>query len=175
MAEWQSILEEIAGTIFGLICHQDSSILMKVDGREILLCPRCMGLHLGFLFSFIALKVWTAKRINVVERTTKFILAVALGSMAVDWGVGGHLGLFTPTTLSRLITGLAGGSVVGILLSSYRRSLIPPPNAFAFNPTGSQAAGLICFSICVGVTVATWSNWVSCHLSCFSPSLSIFH
>ena len=160
MAEWQSILEEIARAVFGLICHQDPSILMKVGGREIPLCPRCMGLHLGFLCSFIALKVWTAGRITRAGKTTKFVLVAGLGSMAVDWWIGGHLGLFAPTTLTRLITGLAGGSALGILFSSYRRSLILLPNSSAIKSTAPKAASLICFSTCVGIAVTSLSGWV---------------
>jgi hypothetical protein len=80
--------------------------------------------------------------------------------MAVDWWIGGHLGLFAPTTLTRLITGLAGGSALGILFSSYRRNLIPLPNSSAIKPTAPKTAGLICFSIGVGLAVTSLSGWV---------------
>ena len=43
------MLGEACRILFGSFCHQDPSILMVVDGRLLELCPRCVGLHVGFL------------------------------------------------------------------------------------------------------------------------------
>ena len=103
----ETILETLTGLIFGVICHQDPSILMESDGKAVLLCPRCIGLHLGFLSSFVVMALSTRRRITVKRRETRLVLAIGVASMALDWGLGGHLGLFAPTTFSRLATGLA--------------------------------------------------------------------
>jgi len=160
MIVWETIIEKITGFIFGLICHQDFSILMKVDGREILLCPRCMGLHLGFLSSFIILALLTSNRIKIVARVTQLILAIAIGSMAIDWGLGGYLGLFTPTTFSRLATGLVCGTALSVLVTSYRRGMAMPLAPSNLNLTGFQVGSLICSSLCVGAAVVVLSSWM---------------
>ena len=159
MFAWEAILEEISRTIFGLICHQDPSILMKIGGKEILLCPRCAGLHMGFLYSFVATILLTRKRIRIVEMPTKLILIIALGSIAVDWGVGGYLKLFTPTSLSRFLTGLAGGSALGILVTSYRRGMTLPLSNLTINLNGLHVVGLICLSFFIGIVVVALNSW----------------
>lgn len=160
MVGWETTLDEITRFIFGLICHQDHSILMKVGGREVLLCPRCMGLHLGFLPSFVVMMLWTSDRIRVVRRAAVFAVAIALGSMVIDWGFGGHLGLFAPSSFSRLATGLASGSALSVLVVSYRRAMTMPLKSPALNLSGVQTGGLICFSLCLGLVSVTLSNWV---------------
>jgi uncharacterized membrane protein len=156
----ETALEKITGALFGLICHQDPAILMRVEGREFLLCPRCIGLHVGFLSSFIVMTLWTSGRIKIVPRTTRLLLAMAIGSMAVDWGLGGHLGLFTPTSFSRLTTGLICGSALSVLLTSYRRRMSVPWNGPTISLTGLQTVGLICFSLCVGAGAVMLNSWV---------------
>jgi uncharacterized membrane protein len=160
MVGWETTLDEITRFIFGLICHQDPSILIKVGGREVLLCPRCMGLHLGFLSSFIVIALWTSDRIRVVRREALFAVAAAVGSMAIDWGVGGYLGFFAPSSFSRLATGLASGSALSLLAVSYRQGRAKPPQSFVLDLTGVQTTGLICFSLCLGLALVTLSNWV---------------
>jgi uncharacterized membrane protein len=132
---------------------------MNIDGREVLLCPRCIGLHLGFLFSYIVIAFKTGSRIIVVERSTKVILALAIGSMAVDWGIGGYLGLFRPTSFSRLATGLATGSALSVLVISYRQGMVCILKDSIINLTGFQMVCLICFSFCVTVAVVFLSSW----------------
>jgi uncharacterized membrane protein len=160
MVGWETALEEITRFIFGLICHQDPSFLMKVGGREVLLCPRCMGLHLGFLSSFVFMMLWTSDRIRVLRRAAVFVVAIALGSMVIDWGFGGHLGLYTPSSFSRLATGLASGSALSVLVVSYRRAMTMRLKSPALNLSGAQTGGLICFSLCLGFVAVTLANWI---------------
>jgi len=154
------IIEKIAGMIFGLICHQDSTILMSVDGRKILLCPRCMGLHLGFISSFLLLTLWTSDRTKLISKSSLFILAIAIGSMAIDWGVGGYLGLFAPTTFSRLATGLASGSALSALLISYRRGMLMRFDVPGLYFNSVHIASLVCFSVFFGIITVTLSSWI---------------
>lgn len=150
---WEMILEKITRIIFGLICHQDPTILMKVDSSVILLCPRCMGLHLGFIFSFIVLAIWPNSLIKVAKKTTWVILTIAIGSMPIDWGLGGYFGLYGPTSFSRLLTGLASGSALSVLVTSYRHGLVSHIKDSMLYLTGFQIGCLIFFSFCVGLLV----------------------
>lgn len=172
----ETILERITATVFGFLCHQDPATLMTVDGKEILLCPRCMGLHLGFLSSFILMALATCKRIKIIERAAQLVLGIAIGSMAIDWGLGGCLGLYDPTNFSRLATGLATGSALGVLAISYRRGMVMPLDASTLSLTGLQMASLICFpsSFCfLAVVLSHWAFLSSILLLCVIANASV--
>lgn len=154
------VLETISGLIFGLMCHQDPSVLMEVGGRAVLLCPRCIGLHLGFLSSFVLLSLPRGTRIVVRDTVTKLLLAMAIGSMAIDWGMGSFWGLFAPTTLSRLVTGLATGSALSVIVAAYRGELTIRSDIPAGNLTGTQTGSLICISLCFGLLAMAIQSWV---------------
>ena len=49
------LLDDLSTRVFGLVCHQIPSILIDIGGRDVALCPRCIGLHVGFFASFILL------------------------------------------------------------------------------------------------------------------------
>ena len=155
----ETILERITATVFGFLCHQDPGILMTVAGKEILLCPRCMGLHLGFSSSFILMALTTSSRVRIIGRATQLVFAMAIGSMAIDWGLGGCLGLYAPTHLSRLATGLATGSALSVLVISYRRGMVMPLDAATLNLTGPQMASLVCFSSSFCYLVVVLNHW----------------
>ena len=73
--------------------------------------------------------------------------------------VGGRLGLYVPTADTRLLTGLACGSALALLLVAYRWSLwrisidAPPPTAV------STVAWIMFLSVASGAGVATVSSW----------------
>lgn len=117
-----NIIENISRLIFGLICHQDASILFTVDGKTVYLCPRCLGLHIGFFISYFFLRRQFRRRIMVIAKSASFMIVISMMALALDWA-GGHLGYRTPTATSRLITGLLGGAAFGILFTAYRGSL----------------------------------------------------
>lgn len=155
----ETILERITATVFGFLCHQDPGILMTVDGKEILLCPRCMGLHLGFSSSFILMALTISSRVKIIGRGAQLVFAMAIASMAIDWGLGGRFGLYAPTHLSRLATGLVTGSALGVLVISYRRGMVMDLDATALNLTGLQMTGLVCFSSSFCYLVVVLSHW----------------
>ena len=79
--------------------------------------------------------------------------------MAVDWGLGGYLGLYRPTSFSRLMTGLACGSALSVLVTSYRHGLVSHMKDSTLYLTGFQMGYLIFFSLCVGLLVVELCSW----------------
>lgn len=162
------MLEEASRLVFGAICHQDPCLLMEIDGRLLLLCPRCAGLHLGFLTAFTATTLWFGSRIRIAGRGAAAALVAAVGSMLVDWALGGQMGLFTPSIHSRLVTGLACGSALAILLVAYRSSLAPRPQGVTISLTLGQTVGVACFSVGLGVLAVSLSSWALLTLLCLA-------
>lgn len=154
----ENIFENITSVVFGLICHQDSSFLLTVDGREVLLCPRCMGLQIGFLSSYLFLWCWVRGRTTIVEKLAYVTIVISLGALTLDWA-GGHLGFWIPTSNSRLITGLAGGVAFSTLTYAYRRKI---NNSIRLKPHKFTAVNfvlLFSFSLLVGLALVRLSGW----------------
>ncbi len=117
-----SWFEFIEGTIkfcFGLICHQDRSILFHIDGNPIPLCPRCIGMHLGFTALIIFYTLSNFKPPRLGNRTSQILLSSAICFAGIHWLLG-QLGLLEMDSISRLTTGFITGVAVSLLLYSYR-------------------------------------------------------
>jgi uncharacterized membrane protein len=155
------VLEQVSQILFGAICHQDPSALLIVDGRALLLCPRCMGLHLGFLFTFVLLFICARGRTRPTRPTILLVITPAVASMCIDWFVGGKLGLFAPTSVSRLVTGLACGSGLAMLLVAYRGDSRRLAEARVVGLSVSRAALIAIISSSVGVALALTGSWVT--------------
>ena len=107
--------DEIIRYLLGFICHQDKEILISVWGNRLPVCPRCIGLHLGF---FLTLIYPAAVRSCLTPR--RFVTLAAVVSIAgIHWLLG-VLNLIDPGPLPRLLTGLSSGIAFGILLNSIR-------------------------------------------------------
>lgn len=119
-------MERIAHSLFRLICHQDPSTLLWVGGEPIPLCPRCIGLHVGFFAAMVFLILAGWRRARAGSRAWRWAALLAFGALVLDWGAG-QVGLRSPTMASRLLTGAACGA-----------SLAPAALAYAF---GSRTAG----------------------------------
>jgi uncharacterized membrane protein len=101
----EALLESAARAVFALVCHQDPTILVRTDGRALLLCPRCIGLHLGFASMLCAA---SAGAIRPSPRLVGFLVVLAT-LPAIHWALGA-LGALEAATPGRFATGLAGGA-----------------------------------------------------------------
>ena len=155
-----TIIEKIIRNFFALFCHQDPSILMSIGGQEIPLCPRCIGLHLGFLSAFMVIKLFSKNRLKISGITAQLILGVAIGIMVIDWGVGGQMNLYSPTHFSRLTTGLTCGSALAVLFNSYRWGLSELKIVQGRGLNELTLLSIISVSVVAGLTIVRLSNWL---------------
>jgi uncharacterized membrane protein len=153
------MLGEASRILFGCFCHQDPTTLMTVGGELVHLCPRCMGLHLGFTFAFLAGCVRFRRGLVLSRTGPRLILALSVGSLAFDWAVGGHLGLYGPNAVSRLLTGLACGSSLALLLIAYRTSLWSISFGTSDGAGALSVAGVMAASATLGLLAVTLSGW----------------
>ncbi len=145
---------------FRFICHQDSDILMEIDGRPVPLCPRCTGLHLGFFFAVLISLVIAPKSLRLANRSDQFFVAGCVGLMVAEW-ILAQLGLISSSINSRFLTGVVAGSASGLLILAY--CLHTFRNVF---PNGQVNSGLgsvamVIFSTLAGITAMFILNWAT--------------
>lgn len=154
------MLEEVGRTLFGCFCHQDPSLLLRIDGQLVQLCPRCIGLHIGFAVSFIVGSFLFMRGLVLSRTRTRLLPVAAVASLAFDWVVGGRLGLYAPSASVRLLTGLACGSALAIFLIAYRTSLWTISVTGGRGTAPSPVAGVMLAAVATGSLVVQVSGWV---------------
>jgi uncharacterized membrane protein len=116
---WFEFIEETIQFCFGLICHQDRSILFNIAGSSLPLCPRCIGMQLGFTALIIFHALFNFKLPRMRNRTSQILISSAICLAGIHW-IAGQLGLLEMESIFRLITGFITGAAVSFFLYSYR-------------------------------------------------------
>ena len=112
-------MEKLIETFFSFMCHQDKDILISVYDKFIPLCPRCIGLQVGFFISPIVFFLRRYQNL-VLNTEIRFALIILTSLAGIHWLLGDYE-IVTPNSLSRFITGFFSGSGFGILLISFTR------------------------------------------------------
>lgn len=100
---------------FAGICHQIPLRSPHVDGIQLAVCHRCLGIYAALAAAalvFPALVRFDA----YVRRNAAILIAAAVLVPGIDWAAE-TAGLWTNTPASRLLTGAVFGSVAGYLLT----------------------------------------------------------
>jgi len=95
--------------VFAPLCHQLPGRSPSLDGVQLAVCDRCLGIYTGVLGG-VATAGWARGlwvRLRAVEH---LVLLGSLLPLAVDW-IGPVLGLWPNEPLSRAATGLLFGVV----------------------------------------------------------------
>jgi uncharacterized membrane protein len=94
---------------FAPVCHQLPGRSPVLDGVQLAVCDRCLGIYAGVVLGVLTLaggrRLWA--RLRGVGR---FVLLGSLVPLALDWA-GPLLGLWPNGPLSRAATGLLFGAV----------------------------------------------------------------
>ncbi len=102
-------------TVFHAFCHQLSDRSPHVDGVQLAVCWRCLGIYAGLVIGALLLPlvgrgdVW-------INRNAKWLLLGALVLTGLDWA-GPVVGYWDNTWLSRMATGGGLGAVAGYLFA----------------------------------------------------------
>jgi uncharacterized membrane protein len=121
--DFNIFLELISNNLFKLFCHQDPSRLMHMGVHQVMLCPRCIGLHAGFFISLVYSLTENHKRnkFSGIIPLTICISGILLNLM--EWSFS-QLAITTSASISRLFTGAFAGSCMSILALVYTRNFI---------------------------------------------------
>ena len=115
----ESSVEDIIYQLLGYICHQDKTILLGIGGNLVPLCPRCLGLHAGYLLTLLFTKFVFNKPINLNIPRNLFAIILSTSFAGIHWFLG-FFSLIEINTTSRLLTGLISGSGFCLLLNSLK-------------------------------------------------------
>ena len=116
------IIERATGFIFSLICHQQSDLLIQKGDRAIQLCPRCIGMELGFALSFFFGILILRHHRSTLNRNSVLLLSGMIAIMLLDF-LRGSFGFSSPTVFTRLTTGSFCGIASGTLAAWYLQYL----------------------------------------------------
>jgi len=112
-------LEKIIYQLLGFICHQHKSILIAIGENLIPLCPRCLGLHIGFFLSLIFINRIIQRRVNLNKLSNFFVITFLISLAGIHW-ILGALDILEMNSLSRFITGFVSGSGLYVFLYSIK-------------------------------------------------------
>lgn len=118
-------IDLISEFAFGVICHQNPESLMTIEGKSLMLCPRCVGLQVGAFLGFSLFAAVKIQRLDLGQKVIRYILILTLLTLAGHW-VAGKFMLIQDDTIGRLITGSFAGTLMGMMALWYRRRIIPP-------------------------------------------------
>lgn len=93
---------------FGYLCHQIPERSFHVEGHQLAVCARCVGLYAGFAFGVAIYPL--ARSLRRLETPRRLWLLVALVPTLIDWALG-LSGILENTHLSRSVTGALLGAV----------------------------------------------------------------
>ena len=93
------------------MCHQLNDRSFFINGNEMPLCSRCIGIWLGLV---IGLGFMLLYRINLDERFL-WLIIIGFGPIGLD-GVAQFFGFWDSSNAIRLITGLLAGGTCGITI-----------------------------------------------------------
>lgn len=92
--------------MYHFVCHQIPERSFWIDGRPMAVCARCFGIYSGCLLGLLIYPL--SSRFAEVENPPRVWLILSLVPVGVDF-LGGYLGVFQNTDISRAITGLIAG------------------------------------------------------------------
>jgi len=110
-------LHEFAGgrlvSFYGHICHQIESRSVALAGVPVAVCSRCMGVYLAFLAG--ALVAGHPLAAGMSARIGRELMILALVPMLADV-LAGHIGLYEPGVVTRVMTGSWFGFLAAVSL-----------------------------------------------------------
>jgi len=96
---------------FGAACHQLPARSLHVDGVQIAVCDRCLGIYSGLFVGSLAM--WALRMTwQRFETMGRYVLLGALVPLGIDW-IGPVVGLWQNVPVSRAITGFLFGAAAG--------------------------------------------------------------
>lgn len=106
-------LAEASYSFFSRVCHQNDARSFHFEGEKLGVCIRCSSVYFGFLFGLVFMLLFNLlKNSKTVHRS---IFIVAVSPMLLDV-ILNDMGIFTSTTISRVITGVLFGTAMSWLV-----------------------------------------------------------
>jgi uncharacterized membrane protein len=104
--------------IFGdLWCHQRSDRSLFINGNQMPVCARCLGIFLGIPFGILASTLtWIGDVDERLHKKVLVLISIGYAPILID-SIGQSVGSWDSTNTIRLLTGTTAGIVFGIILT----------------------------------------------------------
>lgn len=99
---------------FSGVCHQIPLRSPHVNGIQLAVCDRCLGIYTALAAAAIVFPVLNLR--DAVRRKAKYLIVAAVFIPGLDWA-GDVAGVWANTPTSRLLTGAVFGSIAGYMLT----------------------------------------------------------
>lgn len=119
------------------ICHQMPSRSFYVEGTQVALCHRCVGIYAAIpvaIAAFAVLRRWD----HVFSARPLLTVGASLVPMGIDWALNAT-GIWTNTPFSRLATGALFGVAAGYFLARGIVKLAQQPDSDSREAVGAAS------------------------------------
>jgi uncharacterized membrane protein len=110
------MIEDLLMFLGSALCHQLPERSYFLDGVQMPLCARCIGIHFGFVLSAIYLSTGPRRFSSVLPRVWQLAVLGAIMSIFLIDSILSYSGLSTSDNLRRTLSGLALGVPLPFLL-----------------------------------------------------------
>ena len=117
-------LESILTFLGSSLCHQLEERSFSIDGSQMPLCARCLGLHLAFLASAMLILARRDPRLSGLPSARSMVALGALMAPAMADVVLSYLGAIDSDNTRRVVTGALFGAALAFVLVPFVRSLL---------------------------------------------------
>lgn len=151
------LLHSLSDTLFGLICHQDPAILIELNGRTLMLCPRCTGLHVGFLLAWFSIWLSANGKLRVEGAFTKWFSLLSISFLFAEWFLA-QVQVVSSSAESRYVSGLFAGAACLLLVVAYRNRMITSSKTSA-KPNSVNLIVRTAAALLVGLLLSRLDSW----------------
>lgn len=99
---------------FSILCHQEPARSFTLNGIQMAVCTRCIGIYGAFLVGLAAMPLVSLLNFSFRVEKNWLISAIILNLTDI---IGNYLGFWTNTHISRLVLGSVFGLSLAIILS----------------------------------------------------------
>ena len=101
---------------FELLCHQDTARSFTINGEQMAVCSRCLGIYTSFLIGILVMPFFALFRQIKYRYYFRFLITTIILNL-VDV-IGNFINIWTNTNISRFLLGILFGLSVAMLLSN---------------------------------------------------------
>jgi uncharacterized membrane protein len=117
-------LESVLTFLGSSLCHQLEERSSYIDGFQMPLCARCLGLHLAFLISATLIMVRRDSRLSGLPSARSMVAIGLLMAPAMADVALSYLGVVETDNVRRAVTGAMFGAALAFVLIPFIRSVL---------------------------------------------------
>jgi uncharacterized membrane protein len=106
------------------LCHQLAERSYALDGFQMPLCARCLGLHVGFLISAVVIWLQKSRSPSGLPDTRSLVILGSMMVPAVADVALSYFGVIGSDNTRRAVTGVLFGTCLAFLVLPFVRSLV---------------------------------------------------